>query len=293
MNKKITKAILPVAGFGTRFLPATKAQPKEMLPLFDTPGIQLIIEEAVQAGIKDIILVTGKGKRSIEDHFDSDFELESILSNKNKQKELEMIKSISSMANFAYVRQSAPLGDGHAILEAINLINPDESVVVLFGDDVVDNQGGKNSVQQLIETFEKENSSVVMLHEVLPSEVDKYGIVDYQKISKNHGIINRFVEKPSLGTAPSNLAAIGKYIITPEILSYLKNAKPSKDGEIRLANAFEEALKNNVKISGRILEGKRFDTGDKIGFLQATIHYAIKKEGQKAIEAIKKVLPKN
>lgn len=288
--KKITKAILPVAGFGTRFLPATKAQPKEMLPLFDTPGIQLIIEEAVKAGIKDIILVTGKGKRSIEDHFDADNELESLLIKKGKEKELKLIQDISTMANFAYVRQSAPLGDGHAILEAINLVNDDESVVVLFGDDVVDNGNKKNSVEQLLEVYEKEKGPVVMLHEVPDSEVSKYGIVDYTKIKNKYGIINKFVEKPKQKEAPSNLAAIGKYIITPEIIKSLKLAKPSKDGEIRLANAFEDYLNNGGKIYGKILEGKRFDTGDKLGFLQATVHYAIKKEGDKAIQSILDIL---
>jgi UTP--glucose-1-phosphate uridylyltransferase len=283
---KIKKAILPVAGMGTRFLPATKAQPKEMLPIFDTPAIQLIIEEAVEAGIEDIIIVTGRGKQSIENHFDDHFELEYSLKKKGKIKELEMVKYISRMANISYVRQSQPLGDGHAILQAKELIGPEESAVILFGDDIVDNNKNDNAVEQLIKIWEKTNSSVVLLEEILKKDTEKYGIVDFNLEEDKYGQINRFVEKPKPEDAPSNLAAIGKFIITPDIFTALKTTKPGPDGEIRLANAFEDHLNNNGKLYGKILEGKRFDTGDKIGFLNATLHYAMKKDE----ESVKKAL---
>ncbi len=289
---KIKKAILPVAGLGTRFLPATKAQPKEMLPIFDTPAIQLIIEEAVEAGIEDIIIVTGRGKQSIENHFDSHFPLEHSLSKKGKHKELEMVKKISNMANISYVRQSQPLGDGHAILQAYGLINPDESVVVLFGDDIVDNGKEKNAVEQLIKIWEKTNSSVVLLEEVLKKDTDKYGIVDFNLEGTNYGSINKFVEKPKPEDAPSNLAAVGKFIITPEIFTALKTTKPGPDGEIRLANAFEDHLNSSGKLYGKILEGQRFDTGDKIGFLNATLHYAMKKDEKAVKQALQNFMLK-
>ena len=282
MKKKITKAILPVAGMGTRFLPATKAQPKEMLPVFDTPAIQFIVEEAVAAGITEIIIVTGRGKQAIENHFDDNFELESVLENKGKSKELEMVRNISRLANFAYVRQSQPLGDGHAILQAKELIGPDESVVVLFGDDLVDNRNGKNAVQQLIETWEETQESVVLLEEVSSEDVDKYGIVDLDMESDIQGVINNFIEKPKPEDAPSNLGVIGKFILTPDILNRLDSAPACHDGEVRLANAFQEHLKDKGQLYGRVLEGTRFDTGDKMGFLKATLHYALKQEEESA-----------
>lgn len=289
--KKITKAILPVAGFGTRFLPATKAQPKEMLPIFDTPAIQHIVEEAVAAGITDIIIVTGRGKRAIEDHFDANFELEQALIEKGKEKQLELVRSISNLANFIYVRQPQPLGDGHALLCASSLVEPDESVVVLFGDDIVDNHAGPNAVEQLMQIHEETNGkSVIMLEEVPDDRVDQYGIVDYTPQGVHHGLINSFVEKPDPGEAPSNLGVVGKYIITPEIWDYLKKTKPGKDGEIRLGNAFTDCLEAGGEIYGRVLSGERFDTGDKIGFLQATLHYALKSESHQAREALQKYI---
>ena len=235
--KPIRKAILPVAGFGTRFLPATKAQPKEMLPIFDTPAIEHIVREAVAAGIEDIIIVTGRGKRAIEDHFDANFELEHALFEKKKMKELEIVQGLSDMANFVYVRQPQPLGDGHALLCAQSLVEEDEAVVVLFGDDIVDNEGGPNAVQQLIEVYEKTGDSVVLLEKVPDERVDQYGIVDYAKVDKHHGVVSRFVEKPALEDAPSNLGVIGKYILTPNIWHKLKTTSPGPDGEVRLANA--------------------------------------------------------
>jgi len=290
--KKITKAILPVAGFGTRFLPATKAQPKEMLPIFDTPAIQHIVEEAVAAGIEDIIIVTGRGKRAIEDHFDANFELEHSLFEKKKMKELEMVQELSDMANFVYVRQPQPLGDGHALLCAQSLVEDDEAVVVLFGDDIVDNQKGVNAVEQLKEVYESTGESVVLLEKVPDERVSQYGIVDYTKVDKAHGKVSRFVEKPDLKDAPSNLGVIGKYILTPDIWHKLRTTAPGPDGEVRLANAFADHLMDNGKIYGRILEGERFDTGDKLGFLKATLHFALKQDTDGAKEALSEFISK-
>ncbi len=278
---KIKKAILPVAGFGTRFLPATKAQPKEMLPIFDMPAIQFIVEEAVEAGIEDIIIVTGRGKRAIEDHFDANFELEQALKGKGKEKELEMINKISNLANFIYVRQSQPLGDGHAILRARDLIGENEPVVVLFGDDIVDNPSGINATQQLIEIYEQTKNPVVLLDRVLKTEVNKYGIVEWDEKEKNSGMINSIVEKPSIETAPSDLGIVGKFILTPEVFKVLEKTNPGEDGEIRLSNAFIDYLGQDGALQGRILEGQRFDTGDKLGFLKATLYYALKNENHK------------
>ncbi len=280
---KIRKAILPVAGFGTRFLPATKAQPKEMLPIFDTPAIQFIVEEAVEAGITDIIIITGRGKRAIEDHFDANFELESALEEKGKAEELEMIKKISNLANFIYVRQPKPLGDGHAILCAKDLIDEDEPVVVLFGDDIVDNAGGKNATQQLLDVYEKTNDPVILLDEVDPRDTDKYGIAEYKS-----GKIKSLVEKPAPAQAPSNLGVVGKFILTPEILRILEKIKAGEDGEIRLINAFKRFIEESGSLQGKILEGQRFDTGDKLGFLKATLHFATKKEGKSIAQELQK-----
>ncbi len=291
---KIKKAILPVAGFGTRFLPATKAQPKEMLPIFDTPAIQFIVEEAVAAGIEDIIIVTGRGKRVIEDHFDTNFELESALIEKGKTEELKLVQNISNLANFAYVRQPKPLGDGHAILCAKNLIGKNEPVVVLFGDDLVDTGNDKNAVSQLIDVYEKTQSSVILLEKVIESDMNKYGIVDFEtmqdSIQENYIKIKNFIEKPKPKETSSRLGVIGKFILTPEIFQALETAKPSSDGEIRLANAFMSILQNNGLLYGKILKGKRFDTGDKLGFLLATLHFALKKENDLVANALKNFL---
>ena len=290
--KPITKAILPVAGFGTRFLPATKAQPKEMLPIFDTPAIQHIVQEAVEAGIKDIIIVTGRGKRAIEDHFDANFELEHALFEKKKMKELEMVQELSDMANFVYVRQPQPLGDGHALLCAQSLVEDDESVVVLFGDDIVDNPKGDNAVKQLMKIHEETGESVVSLEKVAKDLVSQYGIVDYTKVGDHHGTVSRFVEKPAPEDAPSNLGVIGKYILTPDIWKKLKTTAPGPDGEVRLANAFADHLMDDGKIFGCALQGERFDTGDKLGFLKATLHFALKQETEAAKEALKQFIAK-
>ena len=287
---KIKKAILPVAGLGTRFLPATKAQPKEMLPVYDTPAIQYIVQEAVEAGIEDIILVTGKSKRALEDHFDSNKELEASLERKGKMRELEMIQKISSMANFIFVRQSEALGDGHAIACAKSILDPNESVVVLFGDDLVDNPGGPNAVKQLLEVHDKTNAPVVLLEEIAKEDTEKYGIVDFESMGDAYGRIKTFVEKPKPEEAPSNLGVVGKFILTPEILRRLGSCGACADGEIRLANAFMDHLAEGKHLYGRILEGQRFDTGDKLGFLKATLHYALGSENGNIKAALKDFL---
>lgn len=282
--KKIRKAILPVAGFGTRFLPATKAQPKEMLSIFDTPAIEYVVREAVDAGITDIILITGKDKRSLEDHFDTHFELEYKLEKAGKIKELEMVRRISDLANFAYVRQPKPLGDGHAILCAKDLISDDESVVVLFGDDLVDNENGNNAVQQLLETYEETGDSVVMLQDVPREDTKKYGIVE---LDGNR--ITSVVEKPDPSVAPSTCAVVGKFIITPEVMNRLKEAQSGHtDGEVRLTDSLKAHIEDGGSLRGKILEGQRFDTGDKIGFLEATLHYALKKDPESVREVIRR-----
>lgn len=285
--KPVKKAILPVAGMGTRFLPATKAQPKEMLPVYDTPAIQFIVQEAVEAGIEEIIIVTGRNKRAIEDHFDRNFELEHSLEQKGKQKELELIRHITDLAHVSYVRQPEPLGDGHAILCAERILPQDEPVVVLFGDDLVFNEGGRNAVQQLIQTYEETGDPVVLLEEVEPENTSKYGIVDFEKQNGVRGIIKDFVEKPAPADAPSNLGVVGKYLITPGIVDTLKSSRPGSDGEIRLANAFTDYLQAGQSLQGRILEGIRYDTGDKIGFLKATLHVALQRGGEEAADAVR------
>jgi UTP--glucose-1-phosphate uridylyltransferase len=278
MPHKITKAILPVAGLGTRFLPATLAQPKEMLPVYDTPGIQYIVEGAVAAGITDIIMVTGKDKRALEDHFDRNFNLESTLEKKGKQKELDMVKKISQMANFAFVRQAEPLGDGHALLQAKPYVGEDESVVVLFGDGIMVNKGGKNSVQQMIETYNQTGQSVVSLSQVPADEVNKFGVADFE--TTEQGLkLKGFVEKPTPEEAPSDLVANGQYIITPEVFNLLAHSPAGKDGEYRLANALLMHIQNGGTIYGQKMAGEWFDTGDKFGFLKATIHFAIEHGG--------------
>jgi UTP--glucose-1-phosphate uridylyltransferase len=268
---KIKKAIIPVAGFGTRFLPATKAQPKEMLPVVDKPVIQYLVEEAVASGIEEVIFITGRGKRAIEDHFDYSFELEYNLVEKGKKDLLKKVRNISEMASFAYVRQPKPLGDGHAILCAKKLIN-DEPVAVLFGDDLVD--ANVPCLKQLMAVFEKYHDSVVALEQVPKEEVFRYGVVSAAKIEPRVFQIKDIVEKPKVREAPSNLIVIGKYIITPEVFEILEK-KSKGSGEIRLADALKELLKTKP-IYGYEFEGRRFDCGDKLGFLKATVEYGLK-----------------
>ncbi len=288
-QQRVKKAIIPVAGFGTRFLPATKAQPKEMLTLVDKPIIQYIVEEVVESGITEIILITGQNKRAIEDHFDRNFELEYRLKQKGKKDLLNEIDKITNLANFFYVRQKTPLGDGHAVLQAKDLIGKDEPVAVLFGDDLV--VGKTPATKQLIDVYDKYKNVVLAVEEVDKKETDQYGIIDFESVKDETYIVKNFVEKPNPKNAPSNLAWIGKSIITPEVFEILSKMKMGKSGEIRLADAFRILLKKK-SICARKLEGKRFDCGSKLGFLKATVHFGLnhknlKKDFAKYIKSIK------
>lgn len=272
--QKIKKAILPVAGFGTRFLPATKAQPKEMLMIVDKPVIQYLVEEAVNAGIEEIIFVTGRGKRAIEDHFDYSFELEKTLVEKNKLDLLKKVKEIENLAKFSYVRQPIPLGDGHAIRCAAHLVRDDEPVLVMFGDTLYD--APISPIKQVMETFEKYGDSVVGLSEVDKKEVDKFGVIDGLDLGDGNYEIKKFIEKPPVAAAPSNLAAVGIYVITPEVLKTLEGMESGKSGEIRLADAFDKMLAAGRPIYGRKITGEWLDTGNKLNFIKATLKFGLK-----------------
>ncbi|MDD5396744.1 MAG: UTP--glucose-1-phosphate uridylyltransferase GalU [Candidatus Moranbacteria bacterium] len=271
--QKIRKAILPVAGFGTRFLPATKAQPKEMLPIVDKPVIQYLVEEAVAAGIEEIIFVTGRGKRAIEDHFDISYELEDTLVEKNKQDLLETVQKISGLAKFSYVRQPKPLGDGHALLQAAHLING-EPVLVIFGDCLYDSEIPAS--KQLMDAYEKYERPIIGITEVPREEVSKFGVIDGSKLNEKEWEIKKFIEKPKVEDAPTNFVAPGKYIITPEVFDVLATMDHGKSGEIRLADAFDLMLENNQKIYGKVIDGEWLDTGDKFNFMKASIHMGLK-----------------
>jgi len=270
----VTKVIIPVGGLGTRFLPATKAQPKEMLPLIDKPVIQYLVEEAASSGVSDVVFVTGRGKRAIEDHFDFSPELESALLNNHKHDIFEKVRLISKLARFSYVRQNSPQGDGDAVLCAEHLVGPDESVGVLFGDDIVASR--KPCFLQLKEVFAKYGGVVVALDTVPRSEVCHYGVVKATAIEDNVYEIKEIVEKPTQRDAPSNLIIVGKYIITPEVFDELRRIKQeSQGGEIKLAYALNNLLKHRP-IYGLRFEGKRYDCGNKLGLLKATVDFALK-----------------
>jgi len=271
--RQITKAILPVAGFGTRFLPATKAQPKEMLPIVDKPAIQYIVEDAVSAGIKEIIFVTGRGKRAIEDHFDYSFELDKTLVEKNKLELVKEVRRIAELAKFSYVRQPLPLGDGHALACAAHLVY-DEPVLVMFGDTLYDAKEGPAS--QILKTFAKYGDSVIGLSAVPRSEVSKFGVIDGVAVDERIYEIKRFIEKPLPSEAPSNLVAVGIYVLTPEVLSWLTTMRPGPSGELRLADAFQQMLAHDRPLYGQEFNGTWLDTGDKLGFIKATIQLGLK-----------------
>lgn len=270
---KIKKAILPVAGFGTRFLPATKAQPKEMLPIVDKPVIQYLVEEAVKSGIEEIIFVTGRGKRAIEDHFDISFELEETLVEKNKQELLKEVQKISSLARFSYVRQSLPLGDGHAVLQAKHIVC-DEPALVVFGDCLWDSE--VPSDKQLIDAYEKYQAPIIGLSRIPKEEISKFGIFSGEIMDEKTINVKKVIEKPKPENAPSDLAAVGKYIITPEIFDILATIEHGNSGEIRLIDALEILISKGQPVYGKILDGEWLDTGDKFNFLKATIHMALK-----------------
>ncbi|MCM3167867.1 UTP--glucose-1-phosphate uridylyltransferase GalU [Peribacillus frigoritolerans] len=269
----IRKAVIPAAGLGTRFLPATKAQPKEMLPIVDKPTIQYIIEEAVQSGITDIIIVTGKNKRAIEDHFDKSIELEILLQMKGQNDLLKIVENISNMVDIHYVRQKEPLGLGHAVLCAKTFIG-DEPFAVLLGDDIVDSQ--VPALKQLMERYNKVRASIIGCKEVSPADVSKYGIVNFQERYEDLFLVRNLVEKPKVEDAPSTQAIIGRYILSPAIFEILENVKPDRKGEIQLTEALDLLLEKEPLYS-YIIEGNRYDVGDKFGFLQASIDFAMKR----------------
>jgi len=267
----VTKALLPAAGLGTRFLPATKASPKEMLPIVDKPMIQYAVEEAEACGINEFVIVTGRHKRSIEDHFDIVYELEEDLKQKGKKKLLEMINRLSHL-DFAYIRQGRPLGLGHAILRAKPFVK-NEPVAVLLSDDVIDPQEGL--LKKMIRLYEELDCPIVALEEVPREEIHRYGVIEGIAEDKDLYRITDFVEKPKPEEAPSNLAIIGRYILTPDIFRILENMKPGRGGEYQLTDALKTLLKKR-SIYGYVFRGKRYDAGDKFGFLKATVDLALK-----------------
>ena len=289
MDKKIRKAIIPAAGLGTRFLPATKAQPKEMLPIVDKPTLQYIIEEAIESGIEEILIITGRNKKSIEDHFDRSVELELELEHKGKVEMLEMVKSISNMVDIHFIRQKEPKGLGHAIYCAKSFVG-NEPFAVMLGDDIVYNEG-KPCLRQLMDCYDEYKTSVLGVQTVPDGDVDKYGIVDGLKIEGNVTKVKGLVEKPSVDEAPSNMAILGRYIITPSIFEILEETKPGKGGEIQLTDALLELMSEEA-IYAYNFEGRRYDVGDKLGFLEATVEYALRKPELKDafIEYLKSIL---
>lgn len=271
---KVRKAIIPAAGLGTRFLPATKAQPKEMLPIVDKPTIQYIIEEAVASGIEEILIITGRNKKSIEDHFDKSVELEMELEKAGKQEMLDLVRGISDMVDIHYIRQKEPRGLGHAIHCAKSFVG-NEPFAVMLGDDVVESE--VPCLKQLIDCFNEYKTTILGVQTVAPENVDKYGIVDGIHIEDRVYKVKRLVEKPAIEEAPSNIAILGRYIITPQIFEILENTKPGKGNEIQLTDALETLIKNEAMYAYDF-EGRRYDVGDKLGFLQATVEFALKRE---------------
>ena len=269
--KKVRKAIIPAAGLGTRFLPATKAMPKEMLPIVDKPTIQYIVEEAVESGIEDIIIVTGKGKRAIEDHFDFAFELEQTLFNKGKHDLLEKVQEPSKMVDIHYRRQKEPKGLGHAVWCARNFIG-DEPFAVLLGDDIV--QAETPCLKQLMEEYNKTHSSIIGVKRVADNETNRYGIIDPIEQSGRSYQVKNFVEKPELGTAPSNLAIMGRYIFTPEIFMFLDKQEVGAGGEIQLTDSIQK-LNQIQRVFAHEFEGNRYDVGEKLGYIKTTIEFAL------------------
>jgi len=275
--KKVRKAIIPAAGLGTRFLPATKAMPKEMLPIVDKPTIQYIVEEAVESGIEDIIIVTGKGKRAIEDHFDNAWELEQNLAEKGKFDLLDKVRYSSNLANIHYIRQKEPLGLGHAVWCARNFIG-EEPFAVLLGDDIVQND--PPCLKQLIDQYEETHSSVIGVQQVPEEETHRYGIIAPASKEGRRYQVDKFVEKPKQGTAPSNLAIIGRYLLTPEIFMFLDKQEKGAGGEIQLTDAIQQ-LNQIQRVFAYQFEGKRYDVGEKLGFVKTTIEFALQDENMK------------
>ena len=274
---RVKKAVIPAAGLGTRFLPATKAQPKEMLPIVDKPTIQYIVEEAVNSGIEDIVIITGRSKRAIEDHFDVSYELDTELMKRGKTELYNISRGVSKLANIYYVRQKEALGLGHAVKCAQTFIG-NEPFAVLLGDDVVDAK--VPCLQQMIDVFDKYGSSVLGVQHVEKENVSKYGIIDCEEKDERIYKVNNLVEKPDTDKAPSNIAILGRYIITPEIFDCLEKVKPGSGGEIQLTDALK-MLSEKQDIYAYDFIGRRYDVGDKLGFLEATVEFALKRDDLK------------
>ncbi len=273
MTQTIRKAVFPAAGLGTRFLPATKASPKEMLPLVDKPLIQYGVEEAIASGIEQIILVTGRGKTAIEDHFDVSRELETLLEEKGKKALLKQVRDISSLADFAYVRQKEALGLGHAILCARNLVG-EEPFAVFLGDDIIDSR--VPAMRQLLDVYRRHQASVLAVVRVPRAQISAYGVIDPERIGEGLYRVRDLVEKPPVERAPSELAVIGRYVLTPRIFQRLAETKPGKGGEIQLTDGLR-ALLADEPIYALEVEGERYDAGDKLGFLKANVCFALKR----------------
>ena len=275
---KIRKAIIPAAGLGTRFLPATKAQPKEMLPIVDKPAIQYIVEEAIHSGIEDIIIVTGRHKRAIEDHFDKSIELEMQLEEKGNIELLKIVQTVSNLADVHYIRQKQPLGLGHAVLCASKFIG-NEPFALLLGDDIIDSD--PPCLKEMIDLYERVQTSVIAVNEVPWEEVSKYGIISPSSSPLNENSLYQFIddliEKPERDLAPSNMAVIGRYVIKPEIFSILENCQPGRGGEIQLTDALR-ILNQRKKMVAYLQQGRRYDVGDKLGYIEATIEYALQRD---------------
>ncbi len=291
MQKKIRKAVIPAAGLGTRFLPATKAQPKEMLPIVDKPTLQYIIEEAVASGIEEILIITGKNKKSIEDHFDKSVELELELEQKGKNDLLEIVRNISNMVNIYYIRQKEPRGLGDAIYCARSFIG-DEPFAVMLGDDIVDND--VPCLKQLMDAYEEYRTTILGVQEVEKENTNKYGIIKAKHIEDRVYKVKDLVEKPDVDKAPSNIAILGRYIITPEIFDILEDLPIGKGGEVQLTDALKKLSKKEAMYAYKF-QGKRYDVGDKLGFLQATVDFSLKRDELRGdfMEYLKKVTFEN
>src|SRR6185312_31722 len=271
---KVRKAVFPAAGFGTRFLPATKASPKEMLPLVDKPLIQYVVEEAVASGVESVIIVTGRGKAAIEDHFDVSFELERLLEERGKHEELKAMRAISEMARVSYVRQQEALGLGHAVLQARDLVG-EEPFAVMLSDDIIDSE--IPALRQLLDVYEKYDAPVLAVFDVEGEAISRFGVIDGQEVGNGVYKINDMVEKPPQNEAPSNLAIIGRYVLTPDIFDEIEKTTPGAIGEIQITDAMRSLLKKRPFYAVRF-QGKRYDAGDKLGFLIATVEFALKHE---------------
>lgn len=273
MSQRIRKAVFPAAGLGTRFLPATKASPKEMLPLVDKPLIQYVAEEAVASGIESIIIITGRGKSAIEDHFDLSFELEELLRERGKEEELKQVRAISEMARISYVRQGGALGLGHAVYQARDLVG-DEPFAVMLSDDIVD--AATPALKQMLDVYEKYDAPVIGTMRVAGAAISRFGVIDAEEVSFGVYKIRDMVEKPPFEEAPSDLAIIGRYILTPDIFDEIERTQPGAGGEIQITDAMRALLKKRPFYAVRF-QGVRHDAGDKLGFLIATVEFALKR----------------